>query len=181
MTAAHAIVPRRFSTFLLAASLAAAGVMHWLLTPEHMAVSAIFGLGFLAAGIAQFGMAVLAVVRPSRLLYAAVIASTVVLSSTYAYNVLVGLPFREEVGIATADEGVAGDEGHDESEGPDEDTGHGEGGHGDEAAVTTDHHAGGVVLGAGEPVDADGVVTQLAQLSAAGVALVLLRRAARNA
>ena len=180
MTTAHAIVPRRSPSFVLAAALAAAGVIHCLLIPEHMAMSAIFGLGFLAAGTAQFGMAALAVVRPSRLLYAAVIASTVVLSGTYAYNVMVGLPFREEVATAAAVDGEAGDESHGASEGhEDEAAGHAEGSHEGEAAVTTDHHEEGVVLGGGEPVDAYGAVTQLAQLSAAGVALVLLR-AGRN-
>ena len=180
MTAAHAIASRRLPTLLLAASLAAAGVIHCLLIPEHMGMSALFGLGFLAAGVAQLGMAALSVLRPSQLLYAAVIASTVVLSSTYAYNLLVGLPFHEEVATATSEEGVAGDELHDESEGHDEGAGHGEGGHEDEAAVMTDHHEEGVVLGTGEPVDAYGAVTQLAQLSAAGVALVLLRRVGRR-
>ena len=179
MTAAHAIVPRRFASFVLAAALAIAGAIHWLLTPEHMEMSAIFGVGFLAAGMAQFVMAALAVVRPSRLLYAAVIASTVVLSSTYAYNVLVGLPFHEVVTATTVD-GEAGDELHEEGEGHDEPPGHVETGHEGGAAVTTDHHAGGVALGAGEPIDAYGAVTQLAQLCAAGVALVLLRREGRG-
>ena len=173
--------PRRLPTFLLAASLAVAGAIHSLLTPEHMAMSAIFGVGFLAAGIAQFGMAALAVVRPSRLLYAAVIASTVVLSSTYTYNVLVGLPFGEDVATAMAVGGEAEDESHGESEGHDGTAGHAEGGHEDDAAAATDHHDEGLVLGAGESVDAYGAVTQLAQLSAAGVALVLFRRPTRSA
>ncbi len=181
MTTADAIVPHRLSALGLAAALAVAGAIHCLLTPQHMAMSAVFGVGFLAAGIAQLGMAALAVVRPSRLLYAAVIASTAILSSTYAYNVLVGLPFHEEVATATAVDSEDGDELHGESDGHHDTGGHAEAGHQDEAAVTTDHHEEGVVLGAGEPVDAYGAVTQLAQLSAAGVALVLIRRAGRNA
>ena len=179
MTAVQAIAPRRLPTFILAASLAVAGVIHCLLAPEHMAMSAIFGVGFLAAGIAQFGMAALAVVRPSGLLYTAVIASTVALSSTYAYNVLVGLPFHG-VATATTVDGEAYDESYEESEGHAEAADLAEVGHDDGAAETTDHHEGGVVLGAGEPVDAYGAVTQLAQLSAAGVALVLLRRVGRR-
>ena len=171
-----AILPRRLSAFVLAAGLAVAGLIHCLLTPEHLAMSATFGVGFLAAGIAQLSMAALAVVRPSRLLYAAVIASTVVLSSTYTYNLLVGLPFHAEVATATA-----GDELHGGAEGQDGNAGHAEASHEDEAAVPTDHHEEGVALGAGEPVDAYGAVTQLAQLSAASVALVLLRRAGRYA
>ena len=176
MTTAHAIVPGRLSTFALAAALATAGVIHGLLTPEHMAMSAIFGVNFLAAAIAQIGMATLALVRPSRLLYTAVIASTVVLSSTYAYNVLVGLPFHQEVATAPA-----GGKSHGESEGHDDTAGHAREGHKDERAETTDHHhEDGAVLGAGEPVDTYGAVTQLAQLSAAAVAFTLLRRAGRN-
>lgn len=175
MTTAPASRPRRLSAFVLAPALATAGVIHGLLTPEHMAMSALFGAGFLAAAIAQLGMATLAFVRPGRLLYAAVIASTIVLSGTYFYNVVVGLPFHERVAARTADDQV-----HDE---PDdhETPGHADAGHEVEAAGTTDHHDEGVALGAGEPIDAYGAVTQLAQLSAAGVALVLLRRAGRNA
>jgi hypothetical protein len=179
MRTASATVAPHLRTFVLAAALAVAGVIHCLLTPEHMAMSAIFGVGFLAAGIAQFGMAALAVVRPSRLLYAAVIASTVVLSSTYAYNVMVGLPVHE-VETATAVGGEADDESHGESEGHDEAAGHAEAGHEGGAAVTSDHHEAGVVLGGGEPVDAYGAVTQLAQLSAAGIAGTLLRRTGRG-
>ena len=181
MTTAQAIVPERLPAFVLAATLAAAGAIHCFLTPEHMAMSAVFGVGFLAAGIAQFGMAALAVARPSRLLYAAVIASTVLLSSAYAYNVLVGLPFHEVApGAAAAERGAGGDM-HGKNEGHGHAGGHVDAGHEEEAAVTTDHHDDGVALGAGEPVDAYGAVTQLAQLSAAGVALVLLRRASQTA
>ena len=178
MTTASAIVAPRLSTVLLAATLGVAGMIHCLLTPEHMAMSAIFGVGFLAAGIAQLGMAALAVIRPSRLLYMAVIASTVVLSSTYAYNVLVGLPFHGEVGI-TAVGAEASDESHGKSEGHDGTADHAEDRE-DDATATTDHHDQGVVLGAGEAVDAYGAATQLAQLSAAGIALVLLRRPGRR-
>ena len=188
MTAAHAIAPRRLPTFLLAAFLAAAGVIHCLLIPEHMAMSAMFGVGFLAAGIAQFGMAVLAVVRPSRLLYATVIASTVVLSSTYAYNVLVGLPFHHEPPTASIGEAKAGDELHEEGDAHDDMASHDEAahhaddadGHDDEMAATSGHHQEGVVLGSGEPVDTYGAATQLAQLSAATIAFTLLRRTSRR-
>ena len=186
MTAAHAILPRRFASFVLAAALAIAGAIHWLLTPEHMAISAIFGLGFLAAGMAQFGMAALTVVRPSRLLYAAVIASTVVLSSTYAYNVLVGLPFHEPATASTG-EAKGGDEAH-EGDAHDGMASHREAGHhaddadghDDEMVATRGHHQEGVVLGSGEPVDTYGAATQLAQLSAATIAFTLLRRTGRR-
>ena len=145
MTTAQAIVPERLPAFVLAATLAAAGAIHCLLTPEHMAMSAIFGVGFLAAGIAQFGMAALAVARPGRLLYAAVIASTLLLSSAYVYNVLVGLPFHEVAPAAAAAEREAGDHLHGTSEGHGHTGGHAEAGHEDETAVTTDHHDEGVL------------------------------------
>ncbi|HEV2126324.1 MAG TPA: hypothetical protein VGW38_26505 [Chloroflexota bacterium] len=181
MATTHAVVPRRLSTLVLAMALAVAGFIHCLLTPEHMAMSAILGIGFFAAGIAQMSLAALAVVRPSRLLYAAVIASTVVLSSTYAYNVLVGLPFHEKVATAMAvHEAASGHEPHSESDGHDDTASHAKTGHGDEAAGTTDHHEESVAVGAGEPVDAYGAVTQLAQLSAAAVAFTLLRRTGRG-
>ena len=188
MTAAHANAPRRLPTFLLAVALAVAGVMHWLLTPEHMAISAIFALGFLAAGMAQLGMAVLAMVRPSRLLYAAVIASTFVLSSAYAYNVLVGLPFHHEPATASIGEAKAGDGAHEEDDAHDDMASHHEAGHhaddadgnDDEMVATRGHHQEGIVLGSGEPVDTSGAATQLAQLSAATIAFMLLRRTGRR-
>ncbi|MFN2417497.1 MAG: hypothetical protein ABR593_01050, partial [Candidatus Limnocylindria bacterium] len=62
-------------TLALAVALAAAGIIHCLLTPEHMEISVVFGAGFLAAGIAQFGMAAMAVLWPSRVIYAAIIAT----------------------------------------------------------------------------------------------------------
>ena len=90
----------------------------------------------------------------------------------YAFNVAVGLPFHaahaEPSVVADADacppdgdHGAADDHGTDDDHGStDED------GHGDE----------GLAIGAGEPIDAWGATTQLAQLSSVGLALVLLRR-----
>lgn len=161
----------RTMSLLLAAGLAAAGALHLLLTPEHIAMSALFGAGFLAAAITQLGMAVLAVIAPSRLLFAAVIGVTLVLTSVYAYNVVIGLPFADHA-TSAADvhdhdaphkhhdggvEGIAADE-H------------------SELAAQLDHHEGGLPLGAGEPVDAYGALTQLAQVSAATLAVALLLR-----
>jgi hypothetical protein len=163
-------------TLILATALSAAGVIHCLLSGEHMAMTALFGAGFLAAGVAQVGMAGLAMVRPSRMLYVAVVASTAVLSSMYAYNVFVGLPFQEDAeapaGIsAEHSEGDAQEVEHAaDSQHADETAGH------DESPVQIDHHEGGLALGGGEPVDAFGAVTQAAQLTAAAVALALLRR-----
>ena len=163
----------------LAAALAGAGLIHCLLTPEHMAMSAIFGAGFLAAGVGQLGLAALAVVRPSRLLYATVIASTVVLSSTYAYNVLVGLPFHDDAALTA---GIAGQD-HDaetgaHGAGSSEEASHSDGDDHEESAET-DHQEDGLVIGSGEPVDAYGAVTQAAQLTAAAIAAALLGRSRR--
>lgn len=168
LTAHTGTARRNPLALVLAGALSVAGVIHCLLTPEHMAMSALFGAGFLASGVAQFGMAALAVLRPSRQLYAAVIAMTTMLSGLYAYNVFVGLPFAD-VAAAAATEGHehADDEHADSSE---------ESAQHEEQAAETDHHEEGLVLGAGEPVDAYGAITQLAQLSAAAIAVALLLR-----
>lgn len=131
-------------------------------------MSALFGAGFLASGVAQFGMAALAVIRPSRQLYAAVIAMTAVLSGLYAYNVVVGLPFHDVAAVAAT-------EGHEQAENEHAESSD-ESAQPEEQAAETDNHEEGLVLGAGEPVDAYGAVTQLAQLSAAAIALALLLR-----
>jgi len=176
--------PSRWVHAGLAASLAVAGITHCLLMPDHFAESTIFGLGFLAAGVAQLGLAGLVALRPGRIVYAAVVALSLTLMSLYAINVLVGLPFHGSadgavVGEAHGDDGAAHDDettpeetddgaAHEETDGPaaraDED-GHGE---------------AGLVLGAGEPVDAVGAGTQVAQLAAIGFASVALRRSSRT-
>ena len=151
-------------TLALAMALAAAGTIHSLLTLEHMEISVVFGAGFLAAGIAQFGMAAMAVIRPSRLVYAVIIATTVALTGLYAYNVVVGLPFHE------ASPRAAGTDGHTAG------TEHGHSAPGQADGLSVDHHEAGVVMGGGEPIDPYGALTQLAQLSAAALAVTLLVR-----
>lgn len=154
-------------TFALAVALGAAGIIHCLLAPEHMEISFMFGAGFLAAGIAQLAMAAMAILRPSRLVHVAIIASTLALTGLYAYNVAVGLPFREPAAVAAVIDAHTADTAHE---------------HADAAATAAaqagvaDHHKAGVVVGAGEPVDPYGAMTQLAQLSAAAAALTLLVR-----
>ena len=81
---AKPVTPPWQLTLALAVSLAAADIIHCLLTPEHLEISVVFGAGFLAAGIAPFGMAAMAVLRPSRLIYAAIIASMLGLTGIYA-------------------------------------------------------------------------------------------------
>lgn len=166
--ASSSIAPHRQLTFALAVALAAAGVLHWVLTPEHIEISAVFGAGFLAAGVGQFGMAAMAVVRPSKLLYAAIIATTLGLTGLYAYNVAVGLPFHEPIAVATATDEDSFDSTHQRAgQAPAE---------GEALNGRVGHQEAGVVMGAGEPIDAYGAVTQLAQLSAAALALTLLVR-----
>lgn len=161
----------RAMPLLLAAALAAAGILHLLVLPEHIAMSPLFGAGFLAAAAAELGMAALAALRPSRALFVAVIGVTVVLMSLYAYNVVVGLPFSHDTTAASAD---SHEPPHEHASGAadaaDAGVEEGDAEHGAEP----NHHAGGLHLGAGEPVDAYGALTQLAQVSAAALALALL-------
>jgi hypothetical protein len=96
--AAHGRLSVRASLGLvLAVLLLAAGVIHLILTPEHLGISVLLGLGFLAAGLAQVTLAGLAVGAPRRvemLVMAAVIVVNAALIVLYLYAVLVGLPFE---------------------------------------------------------------------------------------
>ena len=160
----------------LAASLAVAGIIHCLLMPDHFVKSTIFGLGFLGAGIAQLGLAGAVLLRPGRLVYAAIIAISLTLMSLYAFNVAVGLPLH---GSADHTEVAAGGHGGDGAHGDDE-AGHNEAGHesgndGHESeGAEAGHGESGLVLGAGEPVDVLGAGTQAAQLAAIAFAVLLL-------
>lgn len=117
----------------LAALLFTTGWIHLALTREHLAESTILGMGFLAAGLAQVGLAALIAVKPSVLAYYAVVASSVALVVLYAVAVVHGLPFSS---------------GHD--------------------------HAYGLILGSGEPVDLEGVVSKMAELFSLAMAFALL-------
>ncbi|MCA1569872.1 MAG: hypothetical protein LC798_06020 [Chloroflexi bacterium] len=151
----------------MAVALAAAGIIHCLLTPEHMEISVVFGAGFLAAGIAQFGMAAMAVLWPSRVIYAAIIATMLGLTGLYAYNVVVGLPFHEPARVAAVTDAHPSETAHGHAADPPAET----------HVLTNDgHHDPGLVIGTGEPIDPYGAMTQLAQLSAAALALTLLVR-----
>ena len=133
---------------VLAVALAVAGVMHLLLTAEHFGQSTLMGLGFAAATVVELGLAAAVMVRPGRWLYAAVIAISSALVALYLYNVFIGLPFA---GSETA------------------------AGHGD-IEEHAGHHTDGLVVGAGEPVDAAGAFTKGAELISIGIAAGLLRR-----
>lgn len=77
--------------------LLAAAVIHLILTPEHLGVSTVLGLGFLAAGLAQSALAGLSVGASERLqplVMHAVIVVNIALIGIYLYAVLVGLPIE---------------------------------------------------------------------------------------
>jgi len=78
---------------ILAGALFVAGWIHLALTPEHLGEATILGLGFLAAGLAQLALAFLVIVRPSDLIYYAVVGLSAALIALYAIAVLKGLPF----------------------------------------------------------------------------------------
>ena len=153
---------------LLAAVLVTAGAIHLALMPEHLAKSTMLGLGFCAAGIAQLALATLVVVRPWRIVFAAVIAVSLVLMALYAYSVFIGLPFHEASAAVGAPAGAhAGDS-------------HAAGEHQHDEAVRG-HEQGGLILGAGEPVDALGAGTQAAEIAAVALGAYVLMRARTGA
>jgi hypothetical protein len=78
---------------LLAAALLATGAIHLQQTPDHLEVSAVLGLGFLAAAVSQLGLGAAVQVRGHRLLYAAIVADCAFFFLVYVYAVVHGLPF----------------------------------------------------------------------------------------
>jgi hypothetical protein len=175
MTTSQLARPQRITSTgvwraVLAVALAGAGVMHLVLTADHFDESTLMGLGFAGATVVQLGLAAAVLIRPGRWLYAAVIAISAVLITLYVYNVFIGLPFAGDTTAAAhvGEHGGTGDE-HDENA-----AGHSEGGEHD------GHHAGGLVLGAGEPVDAAGATTKGAELVSIGVAAGLIIRDRRR-
>jgi hypothetical protein len=78
---------------LLAAALLATGAIHLQQAPEHLEVSALLGLGFLAAAISQLGLGAIVLVRGHRLLYAAIVADCALFFVLYVVAVMHGLPF----------------------------------------------------------------------------------------
>jgi hypothetical protein len=172
---AHPAVRTMWPTALLAMALAAAGAIHLALAPQHFADSALMGLGFGAAGLAQLALGLVVLASSWRGVYVIVIAVSLALMAMFAFNALVGLPFGGSrggavAGVATvavvAGEHASGDDAHA--------TAH---------AGDSGHHAEGLVLGGGEPVDALGIGTQAAQIAAialAGHMLIRTRRVDRR-
>lgn len=111
------------------------GWIHLLLSPEHLDESLILGSGFLMSGLAQVGLAALAIARPRDWVLYLIVAVNVGLIAIYAYAVLVGLPFG-----------------------------------------SVDHHAAGLMIGNGEPIDMYGTITTISQITGVALALTLLGR-----
>jgi hypothetical protein len=82
-----------------------AGVIHFLVTPEHFQEGLAFGAFMLAAGTAQVAAGVLLFVGPSRAVTIASVVGTIALAALYTVVHTVGLPFgptpwvREPVGL----------------------------------------------------------------------------------
>lgn len=154
----------------LAAALAIAGGVHLLVMPQHMAESAALGVGFFAAAALQLGLAVLVLLlRPRPAIHAVVIGSSAILMTLYAANVVAGFPLHAGTHAASPAHGAA--DGHAHAVGSDH------GAHGEEVATAP---ARGDSPGAGEPVDAAGLVTQAAQLAAIALAAAAWRGAGRR-
>lgn len=90
----------RSADLVLAGLLAAAGVIHVAMVPQHASASTIDGIGFAAAGWFQLGVAALLVARrASRALYVATAVGNVALLALYLVSRTVGLPIGGHEGI----------------------------------------------------------------------------------
>jgi hypothetical protein len=69
-----------------------AASFHLLLLGEHADESPLLGLGFLASGLIQLGLASVVILRPHPLAYYGVVALNVALIVLYAAHVVIGLP-----------------------------------------------------------------------------------------
>jgi hypothetical protein len=90
----------------LSVVLLVAAIIHLILTPEHLGVSALLGTGFLLAGVAQLVLAGTALGARGRVEVfglSAIVVVNVALIGIYVYAVLVGLPI--EAGHAADDAG----------------------------------------------------------------------------
>ena len=94
----------------LVLSLLVAGSLHFALTSEHMEESAMLGIGFIVAGVAQAALALLLLRALSRTALALVITLNAATVLLYLAHIFIGLPLgggtlsKEEIapsGIAT--------------------------------------------------------------------------------
>lgn len=133
-------------TVVLAALLLVPGWIHLELTPEHLAISPILGAGFGLSAVVQLGLAAIIGFGSRPLVVPAAIAAIGV-------NVVLIALYAYAVLVGL----------------PFEAAGH-------EAMAGHAHEAAGLALGRGEPVDALGGVTFVAEMAGAAQAIRLLRR-----
>lgn len=146
-------LPRLMWLQLAAAALSfGAGWVHLMLAPEHLDEHPILGVGFVLAGVAQVGLAVLVVARPNLTTLPLLVVLNVAIMAVYSYAVLVGLPFGD-----AGDTDMAG-----------------------MAGMADMDHDHGLMLGAGEPVDVVGAATFAAELLGLSLVVALIRRVARR-
>ena len=86
----------------LAALLAGTGLIHLAMAPSHLDASAVDGVAFFLAGWAQIGLAALLVVRPTRALLGASIATNLALLAAWAVSRTAGLPVGAHAGESEA-------------------------------------------------------------------------------
>jgi hypothetical protein len=80
----------------------AAGLIHFIVVPEHMQESSLYGGFFVAATAAQVGLAVLLARRSAAWLLVGNIAVQVALVSVWALTRTVGIPLGPEAGMVEA-------------------------------------------------------------------------------
>ena len=85
---------------LLAALSAAAGVIHLVMVPSHMAESTVEGIGFAVAGWSQLVIAALVFIAPSRALLRATVVANLAFIGAWVVSRTAGLPFGENAGHA---------------------------------------------------------------------------------
>jgi hypothetical protein len=86
--------------YLVAGLSAAAGVIHFAMVPSHMGEWAAEGVAFAVVGWVQLAVALLVVVRPSRLLLAATIVANVAFVGAWVVSRTTGPPFGPHSGVA---------------------------------------------------------------------------------
>jgi hypothetical protein len=86
--------------YLIAGLSAAAGVIHLAMVPSHMGEWVPEGVAFALVGWAQLAVALLVVVRPTRLLLAATMLANVAVVGAWVVTRTTGSPFGPHAGVA---------------------------------------------------------------------------------
>lgn len=84
--------PARWARYAAAALAAAAGLIHFWVAPEHFEEAFEFGVFMVAVGLAQFALAVLLLLRPSRAVAVVGVAGSAVVFVVYVLSRTTGLP-----------------------------------------------------------------------------------------